>query len=489
MKKIIIFVSFILLLGACTKCVKEHNHKGRQKALEGKIVVVIDSIPDTRRKNLLNGGASSSPFMCSYINDEFELISYLYPSHLNTCDTIVIYTTRDAICFSSHFQGSLSTINFCLEKNKLYNIGYRDSIPYLKNNDDFSHINCYYHNLYSKIFVDKVSAECKLSNVGPLLFIEFESFPPPKNALKKGLSTFIDQLENEVTWQERCLDSLYKYNKISEADYILLKSEIDLKKQSFNQSIRDNNLHFFDDFQDRYRADWDFNYSEIETDSNIYYNSNYYKLLSNHYNADRYIYDGTIYSVAVLDSILKTIPLPSTLIKLSNSQFLDRVYSESPWDIIQKNSQEYLNLYPSSELPVFLQKKYSIDPNVTNDVVLVNPQGKTTTLGDVLEELKGKEIVLDIWATWCSPCIAKIKSEQEIREENKREGVEYVFITFMDNRVDWNKKIKELKLDKEKHCYFTTNSQTSQWFNNMKVTSIPYVIKYNKSGVVIGQEK
>lgn len=489
MKKLIICMCLILFLGACSKSGKEHYHKDSPKALEGKIVVVIDSIPNTQRKELLNSGASSSPFMCSYINDNFEIISFLYPSQLNISDTIIIKTNRDAIFFSSHFQGSLSTINFRLEKNKLYHIGYRDSIPYLKNSNDYLHINSYYQSLYSKIFIDKVSAECKLSNIGPLLFIEFESFPPSKNTIKKGLLTFINQLEKEVTWQEQHLDSLYKSSRISEEDYLLLKSEIDLKKYSFNQSIRVNSLHFFDDFQDRYRADWDFNYSEVETDSSFYYNSNYYKLLSNHYNITRHLYDGNIYSVAVLDSILRAIPIPSTLIKISISQYLDRIYSEAPWDIIQKNSQEYLNLYPSSELPVFLMKKYSIDPNATNDVVIVNAQGETTTLEEVLEKLRGKEVVLDIWASWCSPCITKIKAEQETREKNKRKGVEYVFITFMDNSADWKKRIKELRLDKEKHCYFTTNSQTSRWFIDMKVTSIPHVIKYNESGVIIGQEK
>lgn len=267
----------ILFLGACSKSGKEHYHKDSPKALEGKIVVVIDSIPNTQRKELLNSGASSSPFMCSYINDDFEIISFLYPSQLNISDTIIIKTNRDAIFFSSHFQGSLSTINFRLEKNKLYHIGYRDSIPYLKNSNDYLHINSYYQSLYSKIFIDKVSAECKLSNIGPLLFIEFESFPPSKNTIKKGLLTFINQLEKEVTWQEQHLDSLYKSSRISEEDYLLLKSEIDLKKYSFNQSIRVNSLHFFDDFQDRYRADWDFNYSEVETDSSFYYNSNYYR--------------------------------------------------------------------------------------------------------------------------------------------------------------------------------------------------------------------
>ncbi|WP_211640010.1 hypothetical protein, partial [Porphyromonas levii] len=59
MKKLIICMCLILFLGACSKSGKEHYHKDSPKALEGKIVVVIDSIPNTQRKELLNSGASS----------------------------------------------------------------------------------------------------------------------------------------------------------------------------------------------------------------------------------------------------------------------------------------------------------------------------------------------------------------------------------------------------------------------------------------------
>lgn len=59
----------------------------------------------------------------------------------------------------------------------------------------------------------------------------------------------------------------------------------------------------------------------------------------------------------------------------------------------------------------------------------------------------------------------------------------------MDNEAAWKKRIEELELIQEQHCYFTTNSQTAQWFIDMKITSVPHVIRYNKVGVITGQEK
>ncbi|MEM7792147.1 MAG: TlpA disulfide reductase family protein [Verrucomicrobiota bacterium] len=40
-----------------------------------------------------------------------------------------------------------------------------------------------------------------------------------------------------------------------------------------------------------------------------------------------------------------------------------------------------------------------------------------------LEELKGKIIVLDFWATWCGPCIASIPHTNQIHEKYKNDVV------------------------------------------------------------------
>lgn len=59
------------------------------------------------------------------------------------------------------------------------------------------------------------------------------------------------------------------------------------------------------------------------------------------------------------------------------------------------------------------------------DFILTDTAGESITRADYL----GKILVLDFWATWCAPCVDKLKKYEPIMEKYADKGVELVAVS------------------------------------------------------------
>ncbi|WP_300603053.1 TlpA disulfide reductase family protein [Niabella sp.] len=59
-------------------------------------------------------------------------------------------------------------------------------------------------------------------------------------------------------------------------------------------------------------------------------------------------------------------------------------------------------------------------------------QGKPVTL----ESLKGKKVVVNIWASWCPPCRAEMPSIQNLYKKTDKEKVAFVLLSVDDQMED-----------------------------------------------------
>ncbi len=110
-----------------------------------------------------------------------------------------------------------------------------------------------------------------------------------------------------------------------------------------------------------------------------------------------------------------------------------------------------------------------------------NIDGKTTSLDD----FKGKYVYLDIWATWCGPCIAEIPSLKKIEKKYHNKNIAFVSISVdrTKHHDKWEKMINEKELKGTQ--LFADNNWESKFIQDYLIKGIPRFILIDPQGNII----
>ncbi|MBD1425771.1 TlpA family protein disulfide reductase [Sphingobacterium arenae] len=144
-----------------------------------------------------------------------------------------------------------------------------------------------------------------------------------------------------------------------------------------------------------------------------------------------------------------------------------------------KNGEIAKILFRKNQQIIELDKVKS--PLVVNDISSV-PEDKV--METIVSKYKDKVVFIDLWATWCAPCLEAIKQFRGTKGDFRDKDVVFVYLTNGSSPQKlWEEKIKGIG---DEH-YYLTDAQWGYMMDYFEFQYIPSYLLYNKEGLLVNK--
>jgi thiol-disulfide isomerase/thioredoxin len=162
--------------------------------------------------------------------------------------------------------------------------------------------------------------------------------------------------------------------------------------------------------------------------------------------------------------------IAKTMIEVAETQ-IDKVKDVKNRDKLDRNCKQFQKRIGVLNKPLDLSDLVDLKGNAIN-----------------LEQYKGKVVLVDLWASWCGPCIQEIPNIERVYKEKKDKGFEVIGINLDEDRaklddflsarsLDWNTYVP--KSDSKDNVGFQ-----SPFVQSIGVSAIPFIAVLGRDGKV-----
>lgn len=313
--------------------------------------------------------------------------------------------------------------------------------------------------------------------------INFEEF------FSKDENSFLQQIDED----QKSIDKLYAENKISNSNFKKTLAEED----KYSRALMIEN---YKDGHQYYSGKEDFSVSEgfynelkdIDFKDTLAYRKSvaYQNLLQAHFNrltsqeaSKNEVNNETI---LYLTNVNESLPNGYAKDKMMTS-FLQ--FGLKPDENLDEAYNIYKNSNPNPENLAKLTEQYNKLKTITKGKPsptfnYENHKGGSTSL----EDLKGKYVYIDVWATWCGPCLREIPSLKEVEKDYKNKNIHFLSIS-IDEPKDYEK-WKTMVTEKELVGIqlMADSNWKSQFVQEYAIMGIPRFILIDAEGNIVSAD-
>ena len=159
--------------------------------------------------------------------------------------------------------------------------------------------------------------------------------------------------------------------------------------------------------------------------------------------------------------------------------------------VYKLHAAHIINIFGTTQQVKCSQYCNSRESADSSPIQIVKNYSAISSISELLDMFNGKPVFIDLWATWCSPCIQEFKFSSSLYTFLEKNGVVIIYVSFDNDQqdLDWRKMIEDNKLS---GYHVRANKKlkddfTTLVWGSIDAFSIPNYILFDKDKNVVNK--
>ena len=130
-------------------------------------------------------------------------------------------------------------------------------------------------------------------------------------------------------------------------------------------------------------------------------------------------------------------------------------------------------------------KKYNLDQGFDTEWLVYSNNGESITFNELLYKHQGKLLYIDIWASWCHPCLVQMPYFEKLKRAYSEKGVDFIYISIDEDPKNWKwAEEKYLSFDKG-NSYRVDSSGYELLKTEFNLNTVPRDLLFGRNGELL----